>query len=147
MTPTHMTNAHPDHIPTSADAHERFAAILTIFRAHKASTDRANATFNLKLPYSPKTDWTPCVLTAELERQLLHAAHNLPDADLRDAETVICERAVARVRGEPWLLGLWQDQNRRPAANTQRTARAGNIKAAQPAQQRSRAKGAPAKTA
>ena len=41
------------------------------------------------------------------------------------------QAAVARVRGEPWLLRLWQDQNPRRAANTQRPARPGNIKPSQ----------------
>ena len=128
-----MTRAQPytdlDHIPTTHDAHSRFAAILSIFRAHKSSVDKANEAFNLNLPYSPKTDWSPDVLTAELERQLLHAEHAVPNSDLREAETLICERAVARVRDEPWLLGLWQEQNPRRAANTKRPARAGTIKA------------------
>ena len=46
-----MTRAQPkldlDHDPTTQDAHSRFAAILSIFQAHKASTDKANAAFNL----------------------------------------------------------------------------------------------------
>ena len=126
-----MTCAQPntDHVPTTHDAHQRFAAILTIFQAHKSSVDKANAAFNLNLPHSSKTDWTPDVLTAELERQLLHVEYALPNSDLREAETVICERAVARVRDEPWLLGLWREQNPRRSANSNRPARPGTIKA------------------
>ena len=68
-----------NHVPTTHDAHERFAAILKTFLDRKASTDRANQTFNLKLPYSPKTDWTPCVLTtqhpSEMQHLVAHALH------------------------------------------------------------------------
>ena len=107
----------------------------------------ANALLGMRLPYAIATDWTPDAMLAALERTLNDVGTTMPGADLREGQTAICEKAVAFLIRFDWAVECWQKQNPRRAANTQRTARPGNIKSVRPAQQRSRAKGAIAKTA
>ncbi len=103
-----------DLLPTTSDAAKLFAPTFKTYTDRRASIDRANDALGTHLPYTPKTDWTPCALTASIERQLADLARAMPKGvDLKAAEMTVCERAVEFFKNQPAYLAIWRAQQPR----------------------------------